>query len=67
MPVVEVHLLEGRSDEVKSELARGLTQAIVHTLGSDPERVQVVFKEHGPSDWYRAGEPVAGRPNAVSR
>lgn len=58
MPVVEVHLLAGRSDEVKSELAKGLTAVMVDSLGSDPERIQVVFNERGPSDWYRAGRPV---------
>ena len=66
MPVLEVHLLEGRSDEVKSELARGLTEAMTRTLGSDPERVQVLFKEHGPGDWFRAGEPVATRRSEAS-
>lgn len=66
MPLVEVHLLAGRSDDVKSELARSLTEAMVHSLGSDPDRVQVVFKDHGPADWYRAGEPVASGPAAVA-
>lgn len=55
MPVIQVYLLEGRSEEVKSTLARELTAAVERSLGSDPERVQVLINSVAGGDWFRAG------------
>jgi 4-oxalocrotonate tautomerase len=58
MPILEVHLLSGRPDEVKSELVRELTDVVHRTLGSAPERIQVLISEYPDGAWHVGGEPL---------
>nr|MCW2729024.1 hypothetical protein [Aeromicrobium sp.] len=58
MPILEVHLLSGRPDEVKSVLVRELTDAVHRTLGSAPEAIQVLLTEYQDGSWNVAGEPL---------
>lgn len=37
MPIVQIHLLEGRTPERKAELIAAVTEACCRTLGSRPE------------------------------
>lgn len=68
MPIIEMHLLTGRSAEAKSEAAKAITQAAAESLGVSPETVRIMITEHGKDDFYVAG--IAGRAsdrkNAVS-
>jgi len=58
MPIVQVQLLAGRSDAEKADLAAEVTSAVNRVLGSEPDRVQVLFCEISEGDWYRAGTPL---------
>lgn len=58
MPMLEVHLVAGRSEAVKAGLVRELTDAVQRTLGSDPERIQILLNEYPPGHWNRAGVPL---------
>lgn len=58
MPIVQVHLMEGRSSEVKMVLARELTSAVERVLGSRPDRIHVVLTEHAAGQWMVGGEPL---------
>ncbi len=61
MPIIQVHLLEGRTPEVKKRLIRGLTDAVCSTLGVGAESVRVILQEMAPDDFGIAGETVSRR------
>jgi 4-oxalocrotonate tautomerase len=43
MPTLRVELMEGRTHEQKKALVQALTQAVVDTLGSKPESVDILL------------------------
>lgn len=45
MPIVQVHLLEGRTVEQKRKLIAAVTQALVDSIGAKPESVRVLLDE----------------------
>ena len=45
MPIVEITLFEGRSNEQREAIAQAVTDAPVKVLGVDPEVVWVVFRD----------------------
>lgn len=55
MPTIRVEMLEGRTPEQKKALAQALTQAVVNTLGSKPEAVDVVMFDVPRGDWAVGG------------
>ncbi len=55
MPMIRVELFEGRSVEQKRALARALTEAVVQTLGGQPESVHIVFQDVARHDWATGG------------
>lgn len=57
MPIVQIHLLEGRTPERKAELIASVTEACCRTLGSKPEAVRVILEEMKPENFGRGGKP----------
>ena len=55
MPIVNIHLLEGRTVEKKRELVKNLTKTIVDTLGADPQRVRIILTDMQHHDYSVAG------------
>ncbi|MBM3310843.1 MAG: 4-oxalocrotonate tautomerase [Candidatus Aminicenantes bacterium] len=55
MPLIEVHLLEGRTDEQKKNLLAAITQAVQDSLGSPVETIRVWIEEFTPQDYMAAG------------
>ena len=55
MPIVEIHLLEGRDIEKKRLLVKRVTQAVCDTLGSDPTKVRVILSDMKQHDYSVAG------------
>jgi 4-oxalocrotonate tautomerase len=49
MPIVQIHLIEGRTPEKKEELIKKVTDAIVETLQIPKDRVRIVILE-GPRE-----------------
>ncbi len=45
MPVIHVHLMEGRSDEMKEALIGAITAAASDTLGAPRDSVRVLLQE----------------------
>ncbi|MTV37195.1 2-hydroxymuconate tautomerase [Duganella radicis] len=45
MPVIHVHLMEGRSDTLKEALIGAITAATAETLGAKPDSVRVLLHE----------------------
>ena len=55
MPTLRVELMEGRTPEQKKELVKALTQAVVDTLGSKPESVDILLFDIKRHDWATGG------------
>ncbi len=55
MPTIRVELLEGRTPEQKTALVKALTQAVVESLGSKPESVDVVLFDIPRQNWATGG------------
>ena len=55
MPTILVKIFEGRSDEIKREYAKALTDASTTVLGCDSGAVDVIFEDVKKSDWATGG------------
>jgi 4-oxalocrotonate tautomerase len=58
MPIVDIHMLEGRNPREKKELIRKVTESITSTLKIPPERVRVIITEMAFENYGIAGLPV---------
>lgn len=61
MPIVQVSLLAGRSDQQKKKLLSSITEAVVNSVGGSPDSVRVIINEINPSHWSVAGIPFSER------
>lgn len=61
MPVLEVKMFAGRTNELKRQLAHRLTQVTVETLGVKPESVRVIIYDIPKENYAVAGETIAAR------
>ena len=59
MPIVQVNMLKGRSDEQKRQVARGITRVMVECTGVAASAVRVLIQEIEPAHWFVAGETKA--------
>lgn len=48
MPVVEITLIEGRSDETKERLHATVAQAIHEAIGAPKESIRIILREVPP-------------------
>jgi 4-oxalocrotonate tautomerase len=72
MPIIEMHLLEGRTVEQKRKAAAAITAALTESLGVRPDQVRILITEHGYEDFSvggktageRQAEAAAGAPPA---
>jgi 4-oxalocrotonate tautomerase len=55
MPTIRVELLEGRTPEQKTALVKALTKAVVESLGSKPDSVDVVLFDIPRQNWATGG------------
>ncbi len=55
MPLIEVHLLEGRSAEQKKALCAAVTKAVQEAIGAPVETIRVWIEEFGRQDYMAAG------------
>ncbi len=55
MPTLRVEMMEGRTPEQKRELVKALTEAVVKTLGTKAEAVDVLLYDIKRSDWATGG------------
>ena len=62
MPTIRVELMQGRTPEQKKNLVKALTQAVVDTLGSKPDSVDVVLYDIKRSDWATGGQLWSEKP-----
>jgi len=55
MPLVEIHLLEGRTKEQKKALLEAVTRAINESLGAPLETIRVWVQEIPKDEFMTAG------------
>jgi 4-oxalocrotonate tautomerase len=58
MPIVIIHLMEGRDEAKKARAIAAVTQALVESLEAKPETVRVILQEIPKTNWGIAGKPV---------
>ena len=63
MPIIHVHLLEGRSVEQKRAFVRRLTESACDTLQVGPAQVRVILSEMSRGDYAIGGELLSDRPS----
>ena len=61
MPLINVHMAEGRSKEEKSALMSAITDAAVNTLGAPRDSVRVWITEMSNIDFMAGGELLADK------
>ena len=59
MPLIEIHLLEGRTDEQKRALLQAVTDAVHTSVGASLESIRVWINELHKQDYMVAGELAA--------
>jgi len=55
MPLIEIHLLDGRTDEQKKALLTAVTQAVHASIGAPIESIRVWIQEFTPGEYMAAG------------
>lgn len=55
MPLIEVHLIEGRTDEQKKALLAAITKAVHESIGSPLPTIRVWIQEMSKKEYMVAG------------
>jgi 4-oxalocrotonate tautomerase len=55
MPIIEMHMVEGRTAEQKRRVAAAVTEAVCQSLECAAETVRILITEHGGDEFYVAG------------
>lgn len=63
MPIIQIQLLEGRSENQIREIISSVTNAVVKTAHVPAENVRVIVTEIAPTHWAVAGKTKAETTN----
>lgn len=61
MPIIEMHLLTGRTVEQKRRVMAAVAQATAQALDVNPQTVRILITEHGSNEFSVAGVSPAER------
>jgi len=61
MPLIEIHMLEGRTDEQKKALLTAVTRAVQESIGAPVESIRVWVQEFSPKEYMAAGVLAADK------
>jgi 4-oxalocrotonate tautomerase len=67
MPLIEVHMLEGRTDEQKKALLAAVTRAVNESIGAPLESIRVWVHEFSPKEYMAAGVLAAEKNKSPRR
>jgi len=59
MPIVQLQILEGRSEEKIAEVIENVTNTISETLDAPIESIRVIVTEIPKTHWGKAGVPIS--------
>lgn len=55
MPILQIHLMEGRDEAKKARLVKQVTDAVVDSLGVPPDAVRIILSDMAPQDYAIGG------------
>ena len=58
MPVMTIHMLEGRGKEMKKRLIKSVSKSAAETLGIPIGRIDVIIADVPKGNWGKKGEPI---------
>lgn len=58
MPIVQIHLMEGRTLDQKRQLAAKVTQAVCESVNVTPDKVRIILSDMQKEDYSVAGTLV---------
>jgi 4-oxalocrotonate tautomerase len=61
MPLVEIHMLEGRTDEQKKALLAAVTAAVRDSIGAPVETIRVWLHEFNAKEYMISGVLAADK------
>lgn len=61
MPLIEIHLAKGRTDEQKKALLSAVTEAVHTSIGAPVESIRVWVQEFAATEYMSAGVLHADR------
>ncbi len=61
MPLIAIHLLEGRTNEQKKALLSSVTRAVQESIGAPLESIRVWVQEFAPTEYMAAGVLAADK------
>lgn len=62
MPIIQINMMEGRTQSQKQAMMRRVTEAVVETLGVRPSAVRILIHELDSGHFAVAGEPRFAEP-----
>lgn len=66
MPIVHIHLIEGRDAARRAELIERVTDVLVETAGAAREKVVVVLNEVPSENWGSGGVPKSAQATTTA-
>ena len=66
MPLIEIHLLEGRSAQQKKNLLASVTQAVAESIDAPLASIRVWIQEMSEDDYMVAGHMASERKKPAS-
>ncbi|OFN31944.1 2-hydroxymuconate tautomerase [Neisseria sp. HMSC077D05] len=61
MPIIQIHMIEGRTDEQKEAVIREVTEAMVRAVGAPKESVRVLINEMPKQHFGIGGESAKAK------
>jgi 4-oxalocrotonate tautomerase len=65
MPLIQVNLAAGRTDEQKRALLGAITEAVHSSIAAPLDSIRVWIAEFEPTEYMQAGELLADRRRAA--
>lgn len=66
MPLIQVNMAAGRTDEQKRALLAAITEAVQSSIGAPLASIRVWISEFPPTDYMAAGELLADRQKGAA-
>lgn len=66
MPIIEIHLIQGRTVEQKRAVAEAVCEAVTRMLGVKPEQVRLLITEHGFEEFSVGGVTAGMKQEAAN-
>ncbi len=58
MPLAQIYMIQGRTDEQKKAVIEKVTQAIAEAVSVPPERVRVIIQDIPNTQWGVGGKTI---------